>query len=235
VGWGGVVFDARLTESFDFEGHRMWTLDLLGGPIDLALTLLHREPAANPPQPARPPDFVAGTAGPSTEVLGVWAPEAGSDLGFFEPTTNAFYLPEYDGVRDWWLRFSDGGYDLARVWRDYGSAEGICEKDYVYYERGHAEFVTLERTWETYRGHARFTATDARVVVQIRECGEDDGVRVYLLTPQVSYYGWRYSPVVTYSGRTYAESFHLSCPWSRSEWQFMVCDGSTVEASYYRR
>jgi hypothetical protein len=27
----------------------------------------------------------------------------------------------------------------------------------------------------------------------------------------------------------------LACPWDRSEWQFMVCDGYHVEASFQRR
>jgi hypothetical protein len=231
-----MVLPARLTESFDFDGHRTWVLALEGGPVPLELTLLHRPPSPTPPQPAQPDDFVVGTDPPYGDIQGVWAPHPNSDLGFFEPTTNAFYLPEYNGARHQWLRLTPDGYDLARAWPSYND-EGVCTKDYVYYERGRADFVVLEDIGgqgDHFRGHVRFAAEDARVVVRITDCGNDDAIVTYPLTPQVSYYAWRYR----------AESddivhipagFSLSCPWSRSEWQFMICDGWSVEASFGRR
>jgi hypothetical protein len=231
-----MVLPARLTESFDFDGHRTWMLALEGGPVPLELTLLHRPPSPTPPQPAQPDDFVVGTDPPYSDIQGVWAPYPGSDLGFFEPTTNAFYLPEYNGSTHQWLRLTPDGYDLARAWPSYND-EGICTKDYVYYERGRADFVVLEDIGgqgDHFRGHVRFAAEDARVVVRISDCGNDDATITYTLTPQISYYLWRYR----------AESddivhipagFTLSCPWSRSEWQFMICDGWSTEASFGRR
>jgi hypothetical protein len=104
-----MVLPARLTESFDFDGHRTWMLALEGGPVPLELTLLHRPPSPTPPQPAQPDDFVVGTDPPYSDIQGVWAPYPGSDLGFFEPTTNAFYLPEYNGSTHQWLLASGGG------------------------------------------------------------------------------------------------------------------------------
>jgi len=231
-----IVMPAQLTESFDYEGHRMWKLALEGGPVPLDLTLLHRPPSANPPQPAQPDDFVLGDDPPYSDIQGVWSPYPNSDLGFFEPTTNAFYLPEYNGARHQWLRLTPDGYDLARAWPSYND-EGICTKDYVYYERGRADFVVLEDIGgqgDHFRGHVRFAAEDARVVVQISDCGNDDGATTYTLAPQVSYYEWRYRMATNWL-IAIPEGFSLSCPWSRSEWQFMICDGWSVEASFGRR
>lgn len=221
-----IVMPAHLTEEFDFEGHRSWRLDLEGGPVPLSLTLLHRPPSPTPPQPAQPADFVLGDHPPFDEMQGVWTPHPNTDLGFFDPATNAWYLPEYNGATHLWLRFQGDTYDLARAWSDYGY-EGVCEKDYVYYERGRAQMASLEDIGgqgDHFRGHGRFVADDARLVVQIRDCGADDGATLYTLTPQISYYDWTYR-METNDIVYIPEGFSLSCPWSRSEWQFMVCDG----------
>ncbi len=231
-----LVLPAQLTESFDFEGHRAWKLTLEGGPVPLDLDLLFRPPSATPPQPAQADDFVVGTDPPYSDIQGVWSTHPNSDLGFFDPATNAWYLPEYNGARHLWLRFTGNGYDLARAWSNYGFG-GICEKDYVYYEHGRADLATLEDIGglgDQFRGHARFEADDARVVVQIRDCGSDDGATLYTLTPQVSYYEWRYR-MATNDIVSIPEGFSLSCPWSRSEWQFMVCDGNPYGPSFGRR
>ena len=58
-----IVLVARLTEGFDRENHRMWTLELDGGPVPLQLSLLHRPPAADPPRPAWPAELVLGKIG----------------------------------------------------------------------------------------------------------------------------------------------------------------------------
>jgi hypothetical protein len=231
-----MVLPARLTEGFDAEGHRMWTLELEGGPVPLSLTLLHRPPSSMPPQPAQPADFVLGDLPPFDEMQGVWSPHPNSDLGFFDPATDAWYLPEYNGATHLWLRFSGETYDLARAWRDYGY-EGVCGKDYVYYEHGRAQMANLEDVGgqgEQFRGHARFAADDARVVVQVRDCGEDDGATLYTLTPQVSYYEWSYRLETNWLARI-PEGLSLSCPWSRSEWQFMVCDAFHASGTSFGR
>ena len=178
-----IVMPALLTEEFDLEGHRSWKLDLEGGPVPLSLTLLHRPPSPTPPQPAQPADFVLGDQAPFNEMQGVWTPYPNSDLGFFDPATNAWYLPEYNGATHLWLRFQGETYDLARAWSSY-NYEGVCEKDYVYYERGRAQVASLEDIGgmgDHFRGHARFVAEDARLVLQIRDCGSDDGATLYTL------------------------------------------------------
>jgi hypothetical protein len=217
----------RLTEGFDFNLHRTWTLEIEGGPVPLRLTLLHRPPAVDPPRPAFPADFVLGSDPPYDVLQGVWSANGDSDLGFFDPATSAWYLPEFNGAKHLWLRFTPGGYDLARAWRDYAFGQGVCGKDYVYYERGRAEFSVLEDLGEgSYRGHARMVASDARLVVNIRDCGNDDGATLYSLTPQTSYYAWTFRAASNWLVSLPA-TLSLQCPWEMSEWQFMVCEGAT--------
>ena len=231
-----IVMPARLTEEFDLEGHRSWKLDLEGGPVPLSLTLLHRPPSPTPPQPAQPADFVLGDQAPFNEMQGVWTPYPNSDLGFFDPATNGWYLPEYNGATHLWLRFQGETYDLARAWSSY-NYEGVCEKDYVYYERGRAQVASLEDIGgmgDHFRGHARFVADDARLVLQIRDCGSDDGATLYTLAPQTSYYEWTYR-METNDIAHIPEGLSLSCPWSRSEWQFMVCDGLRAYGTSFGR
>jgi hypothetical protein len=186
---------------------------------------------------AQPEDFVLGGDPPYSDIQGIWSPHPHTDLGFFDPPTDAWYLPEYNGAQHLWLRFSGDGYDLARAWSDYGYG-GVCEKDYVYYERGRALLANLEDIGgqgDSFRGHARFAADDARLLVRIRDCGSDDGATLYTLTPQVSYYEWRYRMATDWLV-SIPEGFSLSCPWSRSEWQFMVCDSyAAFGASFGRR
>jgi len=217
----------RLTEGFDFNNHRSWALELEGGPVPLRLTLLHRPPSADPPRPAFPADFVLGSDPPYDVLQGAWSAHGHSDLGFFDPASNGWYLPEYNGANHLWVRFTPGGYDLARAWRDY-NFEGICSKDYVYYERGRAELSVVEDLGEgSYRGHARFVADDARLIVNVSDCGGDDGATLYTLTPQASYYAWIFRAASTWLTPIPA-TLSLQCPWELSEWQFMVCDGSSI-------
>jgi hypothetical protein len=219
---------ARLTEGFDRENHRMWTLALDGGPVPLQLTLLHRPPAADPPRPAFPADFVLGSDSPYDVLQGVWSANHHSDLGFFDPATDAWYLPEGSFAKHLWVRFTPGGYDLARAWPDYAFGQGSCGKDYVYYERGRAELSVIEARGESsYRGHARFVADDARLIVNLRNCGDDDVATQYRLAPQTSYFAWEFGAASNTYGPIPA-TLSLQCPWELSEWQFMVCDGSSI-------
>lgn len=218
----------RLTEGFDVHNHRTWTLQLEGGPVPLSLTLLHRPPAAEPPRPAFPSDFVTGADTPYDVLQGVWSANHHSDLGFFDPASNAWYLPDFNGAKHQWVRFTPAGYELARAWRNYNLGEGVCGKDYVYYERGRAQLAVVENLGEgAYRGHARFVGEDARLVVNVRDCGADTGATLHTLTPQVSYYAWIYRPASSAFGQIPA-TLSLQCPWEMSEWQFMVCDGSSL-------
>jgi hypothetical protein len=223
-----IVLSARLTEGFDADHHRTWRLELDGAPIPLSVTLLHRPPAAQPPRPPLPVDFVAGATPPLEGMRGVWSSHHHSDLGFFDPSSNAWYLPEFNGAKHLWVRFWGDGYDLARAWRNYAFGQGVCGKDYVYYERGRADLAVLQDLGEGgYAGHGRFGAVDARLIVNIRDCGSDTGATVYTLTPQTSYYAWTYRPASTWLA-TLPATLSLQCPWAMSEWQFMVCDGSSA-------
>ena len=62
------------------------------------------------------------------------------------------------------------------------------------------------------------------LIVNIRDCDEDDEVRRYSLVPQISYYRWIYRAESNWLTHI-PEGFSLECAWERSEWQFMLCDG----------
>ena len=69
-------------------------------------------------------------------------------------------------------------------------------------------------------------ASDARLVVNLRDCGGDDGATLYTLTPQTSYYAWIYRAASNWLVSLPA-TLSLQCPWEMSEWQFMVCEGAS--------
>lgn len=234
LGTAPIVYDMNLSDTFDYYGLRTYELTLEGGGHPLDLEVLHREPLMPGYQPAQPADFVLGQERVYTEFIGTWAPEPNSDLGFYDPATGAFYLPEYNGSGHEWVRFGLDGYELARAWREY-NVEGVCSKDYVYYERGDSVFsITKPPSYQgdIILGNVRLEAADARLVVNIHDCDELDEVLRYDLVPLTSYYAWYYRPA-TDDITTIPEGFSLSCPWGLSEWQFMVCDEQY--ASYMRR
>lgn len=235
LGTADIVYELTYAEGFDFEGLRSYDLTLTGGPHPLDLELLHHEPLMPGFQPAQPQDFVVGDVAVFSEFVGLWAPEASSDVGFYDPGTGAFYLPEYNGSPHEWLRFDEATYALAHAWRDY-NVEGVCSKDYVYYESGLPTFSITrpaEYAGGNTIGHARFQARTARLIVNIHDCDEYSQVLRYELVPQTSYYQWLYRPE-TNDYVHIPEGLELSCPWQKSEWQFMVCSGWD-SASYLRR
>ena len=221
-----IVYAMALREEFDYNGLRGYALELTGGPYPLELDILHREPLMPGYQSAQPADFVLGSDPPYQELIGLWTPHPGSDTNFYNPQTGDFYLPEYDGTAPEYVRFSPDSYELARAWRQY-NVEGVCKKDYLYYERGTPTFVITENLGGQSThvvGHARFQASEAHLIVNIRDCDEDDEVRRYSLVPQISYYRWIYRAESNWLTHI-PEGFSLECAWERSEWQFMLCDG----------
>jgi hypothetical protein len=218
LGTEPIVYTFELREEFDMEGLRILELILTGKGNPLDLTILHREPLMPGYQSAQPTDFVLGTDPPYQEIIGLWAQQQSSDVNFYNPQTGEFYLPEWNGAVHYFLRFQpDGTYELGKAWDNYADYDGICNKDYVYYERGVPTFsITESQEDGDVLGHTRFQATDARLIVNIRDCGNDDQVLRYSLVPQISYYQWEYWP--SYN------RFYLNCAWEKSEWQFMICD-----------
>lgn len=225
LGTDPIVFAATVVEAFDFYGLRSYTLTLDGGPHPLELGLLHHEPLMPGYQPEQPADFVLGDVAVYREFVGTWAYSEGSRLDFYDPRTGAYYLPEFDGTGHEWLRFGETDYELARAWRDY-NLEGVCKKDYVYYERGTPTMTVTEAPQSEGAdivGHLRLRAFEARLVVNIHDCEGYEQTSRYDLVPQTSYYTWRYRPETDYLVRI-PEGLTLQCPWPRAEWQFMVCD-----------
>lgn len=227
MGTEPIVYQASYVEDFDYYGVRRYELTLEGGHHGLTLTLLHREPAMPGHQPAQPADFVLGEYTIFREFEGTWADTGESDLNFYNPATGAWYIPEWNGSTHEYVRFTEAGYELARAWPDYGWNAG-CQKDYVYYERGTTRFeLTGLPTYEgdSLSGHLRMQGQDARLIVNIHHCGDYDQVLNYRLIPMTSFYVWDYvAPPTPQQHGTWPETLTLSCPWDRTDWQFMVCD-----------
>jgi hypothetical protein len=232
LGTDMIVYTFRLEETFNF-GMRSARLALEGGSVPLEYTLLHRQPRIPGYQPPQPADFIAGNNPAYQEIIGLWTPSPDSDTSFYNPHTGDFYFPNLNGARHQYLRFyPDGSYELANSWQNanYG---GVCKVDYIYYERGMPYFAAEIAGERGGSGDVRFVASDARLIANIRNCGEDDGVLRYDLGPQVSYYYWSYSAADDSYWPT-PETFSLKCEWELSEWQFFVCDGSSW-ATFGRR
>ncbi len=234
MGTEPIVYTFKLRQEFDFYGLRGAKLELTGGPIPLDMDLFHPEPLMPGYQPQQPADFVLGTDPPYQEFLGLWAPAPDSDVSFYNPQTGEFYFPEYNASYHNYLRFNnDGSYEMAVAADGYNDYEGICNRDYIYYEKGIPTFSVTDSPrvpGDFTRGHAQFQATDARLVVNIRDCDEDDGVLRYNLVPQISYYTWELLP-----GNGYPDMFYMYCAWEKGEWQFMFCGSDGLNSSSYGR
>lgn len=231
-----LVFDAVLEEGFDLHQLRTWSLRLEGGPVPLAYTLLDRPPLTHPPLRAQPQDFVLGDDPPYAEVLGLWSEYTNSVTDFYDPVANTFYVPEYDATTPMWVRFTPGGYEMAHALRD-ADGNGVCDKDLIYYERGRAQMVVLEDVGGYgghFRGHVRFEADDARVIVQVSDCGPDDGIVQHAAPLATSYFEWtwwRESNDLTFI----PEVLTLRCAWPYAEYQGLFCDGYSGVLSMRRR
>jgi len=205
-----------------YGGLRTYQMSVDGGPHPFVLTLLHRPPLAEPFQPAQPDDFVLGTVGPFAELQGLWPAQSGTDTGFFDPATGEAYLPELNGSRHQWIRFVDDAYETAVALQTIND-EGACKADVIYYEQGLGLFQVTEDVngqGVHFVGHVRLESTAARLIVNVRDCEEDDAVFEYDLPPTLSYYRFIY-----FSEGAPPERLQLLCEFPLSEWQSLLCDG----------
>jgi hypothetical protein len=213
-------FSATLSDTPNQIGEPSYKLALEGSALTVKLEIVQRTPPTNPVQPAQPPNFQLGTDGVYTELYGLWTPYPDSSTDFYNPQTGAFTIPEYNGTDPRWLRFSQDGYEMAKVWKDLPIfTTGTCSKDLIYYEKGTALFKLTESSdqYKTYSGDVRFQATDARLIVNVQGCESDNGVTRYTLKPLVSYFRWNYD---SYS----SESFKIGCQYTPlNAWQFAAC------------
>lgn len=224
---GSIVLTVRLSEGREaYGGMRTFVMAAEGYGFPLSLTSLFREPAYVPEQPPQPEEFVLGVNGPFADLQGLWLVSAvGTDTNFYNPATDEFYFPELNGSSHQWLRFEGGGYEAAVALQNVNS-EGVCKLDLIYYERGTAAFEVLEDVevlGSHFIGHVALDASDSRLIVNVRECGADDGAFRYDLEPLTSYFRWIY-----FSPDRPPESFTLSCDFAKSEWQSLLCDDGTV-------
>lgn len=200
---------------------------LTGGPYPLTLKLLQLDPASQTSQPPQPAGFQLGADPPYDVFIGSWAPSSGSDLGFYDPSSGDFYVPKYNGAEHKWLKFVPGGYEMATVLENAaGAGSGVCKKDLVYWEKGTATFSTLKVTNDTYEGDARFQATEARLVVNVTGCEEDDGAKSYSVKPLSSYFKWQYTAQV---------GFLLGCEYDKTPFQFATCTNNVGWNTYRKR
>lgn len=222
-----IVFTVRLAQGREaHSGMRTFVMSAEGYAFPLSLALLFRPPTYVPEQPLQPKEFVRGVNGASADLRGRWvADAAGTDQGFYDPTTDAFHFPEVDDTPQRWLRLDGNQYEAAVALQDVGN-EGVCKLDLIYYEQGTAAFEVLDDVDDLglhFVGHVAFDAIDSRLLVNVRDCEADDGVVRYDLPPLTSYYRWVY-----FSPDQPPESFSLACEFEMSEWQSLLCDDGTV-------
>jgi len=227
-------FAMALVAGHDFNGMRSQTLELTGGPVPFRLDVLHQEPSATPYVPAQPEDFVLGDGSPVAGLTGLWKASAGDPANYFDPEAGTFLLPgegEFDYQQ---FALGDDWYELSRTWTSY-DVSGVCQKDYVYFERG---TPTLSQVYDIYEdgsyriGHARLEATEAALAVQIRECGDDDGAYFHELVPVTSYYQWDLWAAGA-DATSDPAMLKLGCLDELNEWQFMVCGGFDSQSRYF--
>ncbi|HEX2730142.1 MAG TPA: hypothetical protein VHM70_01000 [Polyangiaceae bacterium] len=229
AGLDPLVLDATLTEDRQvYGGMRMYRLELEGYAHPLDLVSLFRVPDYEPFQPDTPADFPAVESGGYAELQGLWAADSGTDVDFFNPDTGEFYLPELNGSPHRWIRFDNANYETAVALQNVNT-EGVCATDLIYYERGTANFGVTQDVGgqgDHFIGGARLDAEAARLIVNIRDCDEDNGVLTYDLQPLTSYYEFNLflsEPIM----------LDMNCKYSQSEWQSLLCEDGI--AGYYKR
>lgn len=204
-----------------YGGIRTYRMLAEGGPHPYDLMLLHRPPLANPPIEPQPADFVLGTDGPYQDFQGLWVAAPGTDSNFFDPATGEYYFPELNGSPHAWLRMVPGGYETAIALQNVNS-DGPCKSDIIYYEQGEGLFAVLQDVGNLgnhFVGDARLQSTAARLIVRIRECGENDGVGEYDLPPVPRYFRFIY-----FSPDAPPESISFPCDYALNEWQSILCE-----------
>ncbi len=185
-------------------------------PRERTLSVSHceRSGSSAPPESAQPSEFQIGQDAAFQEFIKRWGRY---DVDFVDFASNTYRFPECCGEHRF-LRFREDGYELGFSFLN-AQLEGVCKKDILYFERGQSRvMVTEQRGLDTSQGDLLLQATEARFVVRIRECGDDDGVTEYAVTPQVGYYRFSYT---TPAG---GESLMLGCSYPLSHFsRFTVC------------
>jgi hypothetical protein len=231
LGTAPFTLTISLEEAQDYYGGiRTYRMLANGGPHPYDLMLLHRPPLTNPAVPAQPPDFTLGSDGPYQEFQGLWVAATGTDSNFFNPTSGEFYFPPLNGSPHAWLRMAPEGYETAIALQNVNS-DGPCKSDVIYYEQGEARFAVLEDVGgqgNHFVGHARLQSTAARIIVRIRECGENDGTVAYDLPPLPRYFRFIY-----FSPEAPPERITFPCDFPLDEWQSILCEA--FPKGFYRR
>lgn len=218
-----VTFEAVVSE-YETLLDTTLQMELTGGPYPLKFKLLNRTPPSDPAQPPQPQDFLLGQDPPYQDTIGLWGRY---DTNFYNPQTGEYRFPDCCGENRF-LRFSSAGYEMGFAFIRV-NIEGVCKKDLIYYEKGNALFkVTNQRGSDTYQGDVRLEATQARLIVRIRECGPEDGVQIYTLKPLTSYHRWSYTLPVG------GEDFMLGCHYPGHLWSFAVCYEARPWISFQR-
>ena len=213
-----------------YGGLRTYAMEMVGGPQPYYLTLLHRPPLAEPEQPEQPANFVLGTSN-AAGMQGLWTPDPGTDVNFFDPSSGEYYFPELNGASHHWLRFDVGSsaYETAVALRGINS-DGPCKSDIIYYETGEARFATTDDVGGQgthFVGHVRLEGTAARLIVRIRDCAPDDQDLIYDVPPQLSYYRWIWF-------KDTPDRITMDCgTFPQSEMQSTLCN--YVQTSFSRR
>jgi len=219
-----VTFEAVLSEYETFLDTTL-QMELTGGPYPLKFKLLNRTPPADPAQPPQPQGFQLGTETPYQEIIGLWGRY---QTNFYNPQTGAYQFPECCGENRF-LRFAPGGYEMGMAFIN-ASLEGVCKKDLIYYEQGNALFkITNNRGSDTVQGDVRLEATQAKLIVRIRECRAEDGVWEYTLKPLTGYYRW------SYTFPSGGEDFMLGCQYPGHAWRFPICYDANPWITYRRQ
>lgn len=226
-------FNVTLAEAQSELGEPSYTLALAGSDYTLNMKVLQREPPSNPDQPAQPQGFQLGTDGVYSDFNGLWTPDPGSSTDFYNPQTGAFTIPVLNGSDHRWLRFSADGYETAKVWvNQYYLSPGACKKDLIYYEKGTALFKVTEDVGGMgthFVGDVRLQASDARLIVNIRDCDSDNGVKRYTLKPLAGYFRWIYY-------KDTPERISLGCLYQPlNVWQFGVCNNRYDYTGFEKR
>jgi hypothetical protein len=209
-----VTFDAALSE-YPTSLDTTLQMELTNGPYPLAFKLLSRPPPSNLQPPAQPPQFQLGPYPGYMEFLGTWGRY---QTDFYNPQTGATLFRDCCGEGRF-LTIQADGYQLGFTFTR-ANLEGVCKRDLIYFERGTANFlITDNRGSDTVQGDVRFTPTEARLYVRIRECGREDGTTEYTLTPLPGYYRWSYTSASSVS----ADSFMIGCQYPRGHWSFPLC------------
>jgi hypothetical protein len=221
-----VTFDAAVTE-YPTSLDTTLQMELTGGPYPLAFKLLNRPPPANLQPPPQPPAFQVGPYPGYMEFLGTWGRY---ESDFYNSQTGATLFRDCCGDGRF-LRIQADGYEAGFTFAR-ANLEGVCKRDLIYFERGTANFlITDMRGSDTVQGDVRFTPTEARLFVRIRECGREDGTTSYTVTPLPGYYRWSYTSA---SGGS-SDSFMIGCQYGRGWWGFAFCYDATPWITLQRR